>query len=188
MGAIYGLVMPDYTAHEIVMAWRGANSSIKNLWYLTEEAVRRALAVPGRTFTAGLLTYRMDGSWLRCFLPSGRRSLCYPNARIDDGGRIVYDGQDLNKQWVTVVTYGGKLVENATQAAARDVLAAGLVLAEKAGYTPVLHVHDEIICETPDDPSFTAEGLAALMSQTSQWTVGLPLAAAGFETHRYRKG
>jgi len=188
MGANYGIVLPDYTAHEIVMAWRGAHSSIKNLWYLTEEAVRRALAVPGRTFTAGLLTYRMDGSWLRCFLPSGRRSLCYPNARIDDGGRIVYDGQDFTKQWVTVVTYGGKLVENATQAAARDVLAAGLVLAEKAGYNPVLHVHDEIICETPDDPSFTAEGLAALMSQTSQWTVGLPLAAAGFETHRYRKG
>lgn len=78
--------------------------------------------------------------------------------------------------------------ENLTQATARDVLAAGLLAAEAAGYNPVLHVHDEIICETPDDPSFSAEGLAALMSRGTQWSVGLPLAAAGFETYRYQKG
>ena len=77
--------------------------------------------------------------------------------------------------------------ENATQAASRDILAAGLAAAEAAGYNPVLHVHDEIICETPDDPAFNADGLAALMSRGTQWSVGLPLAAAGFETYLYRK-
>jgi hypothetical protein len=77
--------------------------------------------------------------------------------------------------------------ENATQAAARDVLAYGMRKAEEAGYFIVLHVHDELITETPDDPAFTHEGLAAIMAHGPQWSVGLPLAAAGYETARYRK-
>jgi DNA polymerase len=91
------------------------------------------------------------------------------------------------RRWERLDTYGGKLAENLTQAVARDVLTAGLLAAEAAGYDPVLHIHDEILCETADDASFSAAGLAALMSQGTQWSVGLPLAAAGFETYRYKK-
>jgi DNA polymerase len=48
-------------------------------------------------------------------------------------------------------------------------------------------VHDELITETPDDPAYNPDGLAALMSAIPSWSMGLPLAAAGFETHRYKK-
>jgi DNA polymerase len=48
-------------------------------------------------------------------------------------------------------------------------------------------VHDELITETPDDPAYSAEGLSALMAKGPGWSLGLPLAAAGFETQRYRK-
>ena len=78
--------------------------------------------------------------------------------------------------------------ENATQAASRDILVTGMVAAEKAGYEVVLHVHDELICETPDSELFAVDNLADAMASGPQWSVGLPLAAAGFECTRYRKG
>lgn len=77
--------------------------------------------------------------------------------------------------------------ENLTQSAARDVLMRGIANAEAAGYRVVMHVHDEIIAEAPDSPEFSAEGLAACMTDMPAWADGLPLAAAGFEAYRYRK-
>jgi len=77
--------------------------------------------------------------------------------------------------------------ENATQAVARDVLMHGVRLAEAASYGVVMRVHDELLCETPDSEDFTVEGLSACMARVPAWAIGLPLAAAGFETHRYRK-
>ena len=78
--------------------------------------------------------------------------------------------------------------ENVTQAVARDILTHGMEIAERAGYAIVLHVHDEIISETPDTPQYTSGGLAACMSQKPYYAMDLPLSAAGFETYRYRKG
>jgi DNA polymerase len=86
------------------------------------------------------------------------------------------------RRFERIRTYGGKLSENATQAVARDILAHGLLAAEDAGYEPVMHVHDEILAE-----NCTVEQLVACMSTSPHWAEGLPLAAAGFETHRYRK-
>jgi DNA polymerase len=78
--------------------------------------------------------------------------------------------------------------ENITQAAARDVLAGSMPEVEAAGYQIVLTVHDEIITETPDSPEFTADRLAEIMSRSPEWAPDIPLAAAGFEAYRYRKG
>jgi DNA polymerase len=50
-----------------------------------------------------------------------------------------------------------------------------------------MQVHDELVCEVPDDDRYTSKTLAMLMAERPSWAVGLPLAAAGFETHRYRK-
>jgi DNA polymerase len=91
------------------------------------------------------------------------------------------------RKWERLDTYGGKLVENAVQAIARDVFMIGMLRAEEAGYSVCIRVHDELVCETPDAPAYTSEGLAALMSTNPSWSVGLPLAAAGFTSYRYRK-
>ena len=80
------------------------------------------------------------------------------------------------------------IVHNCCQAAARDVLAHSMQPIEDAGYEIVLTVHDEIISEAPDSPFYSHEHLAELMSAGCDWTEGLPLAAAGFEAKRYRKG
>lgn len=188
MGAIYGVNLPEPKVLEIVKAWRAKHKATVKFWYDCERAARNAISNPGEVYRASAIAFRRSGGWLRARLPSGRY-LCYPSPQVDEDGRLSYMGTNqYTRRWERLDTYGGKLVENLTQATARDVLAAGLLAAEAAGYNPVLHVHDEIICETPDDPSFSAEGLAALMSQGTQWSVGLPLAAAGFETYRYQKG
>lgn len=77
--------------------------------------------------------------------------------------------------------------ENATQAFARDVLAYNMPGIEAAGYEIVLSVHDELLTETPDTPEFNADTLGQMMATPPAWAKGIPLAAAGFETTRYRK-
>jgi len=115
--------------------------------------------------------------------------LSYPSPRVSDAGEISYKGlNQYSRKWERLTTYSGKLLENATQAVARDVLAANMQRIEDAGYEIVLTVHDEIIAEAPDTEEFNAEHLSSLMATVPSWAKGLPLAAAGFETYRYRKG
>ena len=58
---------------------------------------------------------------------------------------------------------------------------------DNAGYPIVLSVHDELLTETPDTTDYSWQHLAEMMSTVPPWAEGLPLAAAGFETRRYRK-
>lgn len=80
--------------------------------------------------------------------------------------------------------------ENVVQATARDVIAAGMQNADRAGFEVLLSVHDEIITETGRD-DLDLERLVACMTQgiggNIPWTDGLPLAAEGFERGRYMK-
>lgn len=79
------------------------------------------------------------------------------------------------------------VVHNCTQAAARDVLANGMVLSENNGYEVVLSVHDELITEAPDTEEYSTEGLCALMATVPEWAEGIPLSSAGFSGYRYKK-
>lgn len=186
MAAIYGVTLPDEQVKAIVAAWRKAHEQTVGFWYELQDAALYAIKSPGRRVTCRRLALVREGAWLRLILPSGR-SLCYPSPQIDDG-KLSYMGvNQYTRQWERIKTYGGKLVENVTQAAARDVLADGMLRAEAAGYRVVLSVHDELITETPDDPRYSAHGLSAIMATQPRWAAGLPLAAEGFEAARYRK-
>ena len=77
-------------------------------------------------------------------------------------------------------------MENATQAIARDVMAAGMVAATAAGYNVILTVHDELVCEVKEGHGSAAE-LAMLMTRDLPWAPGLPLAAEGAESEYYCK-
>jgi DNA polymerase len=184
-----GLTMEVYVACEVLKrAWRDAHAATSALWAAAGEAVRLAIRNPGETFPIGQhLKARRDGAWLRLRLPSGRY-LCYINPDVDDEGQISYFGvNQYTRQWGRIKTYGGKLVENCTQAFARDVLAYNMPSIEAAGYEIVLSVHDELLTETPDTPEFNADELGRMMATPPAWAPGIPLAAAGFETYRYRK-
>ena len=184
-----GLTMEIYVACEVLKrAWRDAHAATSALWAAAGEAVRLAIKNPGESFPIGQhLKARRDGAWLRLRLPSGRY-LCYINPSVDDDGQITYFGvNQYTRQWGRIKTYGGKLIENATQAFARDILAYNMPAIEAKGYQIVLSVHDELLTETPDSDEFNADELGQMMSIAPPWAKGIPLAAAGFETTRYRK-
>jgi len=171
----------------IKRAWRYAHPKTAAFWKALQQAVVNAVECPGREFPAGdHIRVRKDGAWLKIILPSGR-ALSYPAVRVEDG-KITYTGTNqFTRQWGRIGTYGGKLAENVTQAVARDVLAEGMTAADAGGYEIVLSVHDELITEADDTPEANAECLSFLMTRNPSWAEGLPLAAAGFETYRYRK-
>jgi DNA polymerase len=79
------------------------------------------------------------------------------------------------------------IVHNCTQAVARDVLAHNMPAMEEAGYEIVLTVHDEAVTETPDTDDYSSDVLSEILATNPPWAVGLPLAAAGFETYAYKK-
>jgi DNA polymerase len=94
----------------------------------------------------------------------------------------------FSRKWCRISTYSGRLVENVTQAFARDVFKSSFIPVENAGYEIVLEVHDELITEVPDTEDFNVGRLSELLATNPPWAQGMPLAAAGFETYRYRKG
>ena len=178
--------MSDDEIQIIVQAWRKQHPATVSLWYAVERAAKAVIGEPETVREVRGLRFDMKDGWLRIRLPSGRY-LSYPNVTLEDG-QIWYDGIcQFTKQWKRLDTYYGKLVENIVQAIARDIFMGGMRRAEQAGYPVVIRVHDELICETPDDPAFTVAALSDIMTRGESWTTGLPLAAAGHEMHRYAK-
>lgn len=183
----YGLSEKVFiTCDSLKRMWRNAHPETVSFWYELEDTVRRAIASPGTTFPCRRLKVRRDKAWLRIVLPSGR-AVCYPSPRVDNG-QISYMGVNpYSRKWQRLKTYGGKLVENVTQAAARDVLAGNMPVIENHGYAIVLTVHDEVLTEAPDSTDFSHEQLSALLATNPPWAPDLPLSAGGFEAYHYRK-
>lgn len=159
----------------IVDQWRGANRNIVRLWGRLE----RAFYYGGQA--GDRLTVEADGSDRLVRLPSGR-AVVYHQVRAGRDGRLSF--QDPKLRWRTE-TYGGRLVENVTQAVARDVLGAALVRLVEGGHRVVGHVHDEVIVEAA--PESSLEAIRQVMVTPTEWSEGLPLAAAGYSCGRYRK-
>ena len=61
-----------------------------------------------------------------------------------------------------------------------------MLLLESAGYPIVMHIHDEVVCDMPDDRGGLEEA-CDIMGRTIPWAPDLPLRADGFETLYYRK-
>ena len=186
----YGLSHDTFcVCDSIKRLWRASNSKIVELWAKIDSAARNAINEPGGVFKAGAwLSFRRDGNWLRMILPSGR-ALCYPSPRVDDEGGMSYMGaSQYTRQWERIRTYSGKFFENCCQAIARDVLLMRLPDIEEAGYSVRVRIHDEVLTYAPDGLLYGPNHLSGILSRAHSWAPGLPLAAAGFEGKRYRKG
>ena len=174
---------------QIVDQWRQASPTIPRFWRDAENAAKRALENPGRTYTLPCgVKYLRDADALRCRLPSGR-ILSYWGAQIDDHkGRpsVLFMGQNqTTRKWERTETWGGKLVENIVQAVARDCLAVALLRLDEAGYKICFHVHDEVIVEAPAGSRW--EDVAKVMGRPIDWAPGLLLRGDGYETKFYMK-
>ncbi len=143
------------------------------------------------------------GPFLYCRLPSGRL-LTYPYPRLDESdygpkitymsvpspdewkaGRIVDDPRNSRK-WARISTYGGKLAENVTQAICRDILTEAMLRLADRDFDPVLHIHDEVICEgLYNEKSRTR--IQEILETPPLWAEDLPLAADCWLNDRYQK-
>jgi len=81
---------------------------------------------------------------------------------------------------------GPFIVHNCVQAIARDCLSESLIRLNAAGYRTVMHVHDEVVLEVPEEAADLAR-VTDIMGQPIPWAPGLPLKAAGFITKYYMK-
>ena len=182
MGALkMGLVEEELS--DIVRAWRQANPNIVRLWYDTEKAVKDALDTGWQVAIAKGVSAELEQGTLFIALPSGRR-LAYAEVALEDN-EITYMGIDQqSKKWTKLRTYGAKLVENITQAIARDCLAEAMKRLDQAGYSIVIHVHDEVVIDTDKD---AMADITEMMSRDIDWVPGLPLRGDTYQTKFYKK-
>ncbi|WP_085248053.1 DNA polymerase [Gilliamella mensalis] len=184
----YGLSAKAYIVCDAFKrSWREAHPHIANFWKELDYQVRSVITgAISNAYIHDKLVIDKIGAWLRIQLPSGRY-LCYPGARIEND-KISYMGLNTySRKWERINTYGGKIAENITQAVARDVMAWTMPRIEQIGFNIVLTVHDEIITEAPDVPNYSHDYLSQILSTPPRWAKDLPLAAAGFESYRYKK-
>jgi len=148
------------------------------------------------------LRFTWESGFLTITLPSGRK-LFYVKPRIEHedlmretsaGGRYVvaragsltYEGLDQKtKQWTRLATYGGKLVENITQAIARDCLREAMLALDEHKHCQLFTVHDEIIVEAFGQDDLPK--VEAILGRPIKWAPGLLLRGDGFETEYYMK-
>ena len=83
-------------------------------------------------------------------------------------------------------TYGGSPAENVTQGVARDLLAWAMMRFEHQGLKIVMHIHDEIVIEVPEN-SVSLDHVVELMEVPPMWAGDLPIAAQGWKAKRFKK-
>jgi DNA polymerase len=195
VGALIRMGAGDLSEDElktIITQWRLANPKIVEFWRDTEAAVIEAITDRSTVQINKYLKVIYQSGILFIELPSGRR-LAYVKPKVVDDdrfpGAIKITFQAVNEttwQWDEQDTYGGKLVENIVQAVARDCLAHAMLAVDRKGYQIVMHVHDEIVLEVPQEDDSLAK-VCALMGEPIPWAPGLPLRADGYECEYYQK-
>jgi DNA polymerase len=165
------------------------------VWKAYDAAAREALT-DRDIHRAGRCLFMRDGKHLICQLPSGRE-IVYRDARLEERTPLWALQRGLQFTQPTVVytgsrgesvLYGGKITENVVQGLCRDLLAESLMKCEEAGLRPVLHVHDEIVCEVPIGQAESALAqLLTIMSTPPLWARAFPVGVEGYWNERYAK-
>lgn len=186
------------TAKNTVGMWREDNPEIVKLWQRMEDCAVGATANPGQVFELGgtgikWYTWHVDSEryWLVCELPSGSCLHYYrPKIQLVTKWGKLKEQLTFRTEWngksYRESTYGGKLVENAVQKFARDIMVVGGLKAERAGYKTIMLVHDEVVTEVPIGFGSSQELCGHLCDQ-EYWIGDLPVEAEGTEMERYGK-
>lgn len=164
----------------IVARWRELHPEIIQFWKSIEKAFHVARQGGSQCVANGRIQFILDEreKLVHAILPSGR-SIRYLNIkrRKREGGKFYGD------EWVFGLNrkiYGGSLTENVVQGIARDILAEGIYSADVEGIRTVLHVHDSIIAEVPEEKGQeTLDRLIFILQTPPSWADGLPLDAEG---------
>ncbi|SJQ00525.1 DNA polymerase I [Clostridioides difficile] len=190
MGAIK-MGLKEEELQPIVTAWRNANPNITKFWWDVDKAAKKAIKDRTIVEIQHGIKFIYNPGVLFIELPSSRR-LSYLRPKIEphttfSGDKITYEGMEqTSKQWKRIDTYGPKLVENIVQATARDCLREAMFNITDAGYSIVMHVHDELVLDV-DKKFGSLEEVNSIMRKEISWAKGLPLKADGYECDYYKK-
>lgn len=188
-----GRNLPRALTKRSVDVYRQHYQEIPHYWRTVETGAIKVLrGTVVRAILPHGLSIEMQGKHLTIKLPSGRR-LWYPFAYIKQEqnrwGKVkdtIRFWTSVKKQWVPYgSTYGGRLVENIVQAYARDLLANALLACEAKGLDPVMHVHDEVVCDAKAGRSI--DDIHTIFRTAPPWAPGLLLGSGGFESLFYKK-
>lgn len=187
MGAL-DMGLSEEELPDLIDDWRNSNLKIVQFWWDIEKAAIETIK-DHKDRQVGRIGVSFSNNTLWLQLPSGRR-LAYVKPKLQPNrfGRlaITYEGLGQNNKWSRIETYSGKLVENITQATARDLLAEAMWRIEKAGLDIVGHVHDEVILEVPED-GVAVDDVCQIMNQNPKWADGIVLNSAGYQGFYYFK-
>lgn len=180
MGAL-DMGLKESELPDLIDDWRNSNPHITQFWWDVEKAAVDTIK-NHKDRSVGKVGFSFSANTLWITIPSGRR-LAYikPKLQPNRFGRmaVTFEGLNASNKWVRGETYSGKLVENITQATARDLLAEAMRRMELAGLEIVAHVHDEVIIEAPVGKTTVAE-VCGIMNKNPVWAEGLPLSSAGY--------
>lgn len=192
--AKFGIIIDDDMAMLVVDAYREKYWRVKAMWAAQEAAAMSAVE-DGGVIVEGYMEWEVVDRFLYCRLPSGRQlAYPFPSVRVvetpwgEEKRALTYKGVNpVTRQWHRQKTYGGMIVENQTQAVARDLMAYGMQQCEVSGvYRLILTVHDEQIAEAPLGAGSVKE-FEGLMAGIPNWAEGCPVEAEGWTGTRYRK-
>jgi DNA polymerase len=195
----YGLDISEELAELAVDGYRTKNFKVAAMWKTIDTAARNAIARPGQRFKAGkLLSFVVEKHggvpYLLMRLPSGRE-LAYPHPAVEEYHdtrfertkvQVTFFGHIKGKQWGRVPTYGGKLLENATQAVAADIMSNGAVNATREGFRIFALIHDQALALKLPGQKLT--DYVRCLTTLPDWAAGLPIKADAKEVPYYKKG
>ena len=165
-----GVDVDEAEAKRIVDTYRARYYKIPQLWKRADEALA-ALAM-------GLET-QIDAQGVVKAIPG--KGLTLPNGLFIQYPDLAKRMHKDKTQWVyyskglPVHVYGGKVVENFTQAIARCVVGEQMLKVAKR-YQTVLTVHDAVACVAPEAEAAEAQAyVEQCMNWIPKWATGLPL-------------
>ena len=202
----------DAEVVEGIKKWRADSPAIVDLWggqvrgvpwsknyelFGLEGAAINAIKNPGQVFSYRGLSLGVKDDVLYFRLLSGRlltyhRPRLSPHPRWEGQVKISFEGWNTNPKkgkigWIRMGTYGGDIMQAATQGTARDIMFYSIPHLWRAGYPIVLRVHDELVAEVPTGFG-SIEELERIMGTMPAWAKDWPVrASGGWRGLRYRK-
>jgi len=187
-------------AEKIVEKYRRKYRKVKNAWYELNKAALKAMHNPGRRIYAlsNRVYYYYNRKNLTVTLPSGRKiTYIEPRTKWELppwGGETLYEkivymgvGSGNGKKWCEQSLYGGRAFNHIVQGSAREIMATGMLNAEKYGYSQIATIHDEAIAMVPIGFG-SVEEYEELLVARDAWAMPIPVVAEkGYIGNRFRK-
>ena len=187
---------------KIVTNWRDKSPAVRRFWSQLERIINTGGAVD-----TGLVSIEVKGQDRYVWLPS-KRPIVYRGLTRRWRQPLDVDGTPLGPARLVPHVlntggdrarvphkplHGGIITENIVQAVARDILVRALRNLEDAGWPVVTHIHDEVVCEIPQDKRDLSEdalvaAVSEIMCRPPYWADNdLVIKAAGYTCQRYHK-